>query len=122
VLWVDPNVALVWGDYDLTIEPPASARAPTYIKAGIETRRDPTAETTSVGTIQLPDPAYVHGRVAGPGGDTVEGAELKLFLVSTELSLCSEVAHAPTTCPIPAQLQARDMSDSDGLVRLTLPR
>jgi hypothetical protein len=52
----------------------------------------------------------------------LDNAELKLFQVSTTVSLCTEVAHAPVSCPIPAQLRGRAASDSDGIVRLTLPR
>jgi len=76
----------------------------------------------SLDKITLPDAAYVHGRITGPDGASVENAELKLYLVPTELSLCSEVAHAPASCPIPAQLQDRNTSDAMGTVRLALPR
>jgi hypothetical protein len=75
-----------------------------------------------LGEVTLPDAAYVHGRITGPDGEPVENAELKLYLVSTELVLCSEVAHAPASCPIPALLQGRNTSDSKGTVRLALPR
>jgi hypothetical protein len=42
--------------------------------------------------------------------------------VANEVRLCSEVAHAPASCPIPAQLQGRNTSDPAGMVRLALPR
>jgi hypothetical protein len=128
VVWVDPNIAKVWGNYDLLIEPPSAAQAPTYIKTDIDIRRDGTPgsdgtlDSVPLGKISLPDAAFVHGRITGPGGDVVENAEIKLYLVSTELSLCSEVAHAPASCPIPAQLQGRNTSDAKGAVRLMLPR
>jgi hypothetical protein len=122
VVWVDANVAQVSGSYDLLIEPPATAQAPTYVKTEVEIQGGTTTATVLVGEIALPDAAFVHGRVTGPDGDSVENAELKLYLPSTELALCSEVAHAPMSCPIPAQLQGRNTSDAKGTVRLALPR
>jgi protocatechuate 3,4-dioxygenase beta subunit len=122
VVWVDANVATVWGHYDLLIEPPPAAQAPAYTKSEIEIPRDGTLDAVSLGEITLPEAAFVHGRITSPTGDSLEKAELKLYQVSTALGLCSEVAHAPTSCPIPAQLQGRATSDSDGIVRVTLPR
>jgi hypothetical protein len=72
--------------------------------------------------INLPDAAFIHGRVAAPDGRAVEGAEVRVYEVSTQLTLCSEVEHAPASCPIPAALQARNTSDAEGTVRLALPR
>lgn len=122
VVWVDANVAQVWGSYDLLIEPPTTAQAPTYVKAGVETQDGNTTDAVPLGEVALPDAAFVHGRVTGPDGEPVENAELKLYLASTELALCSEVPHPPMSCPIPAQLQARNTSDVKGTVRLALPR
>jgi hypothetical protein len=122
VVWVDRNVAQVWGHYDLLIEPPTTALAPTYIKAEVEIPPDAMLDAVTLGEIVLPDAAFVHGRITGPDGEPVENAELKLYLVSNELSLCKEVAHAPPSCPIPSQLQGRNTSDGKGTVRLVLPR
>ena len=124
VLYVDPtvpNVLQSWGDYDLSIEPPTSSRAPT-IRFEFPIPRFSAIDAATVPDIVLPDAAHVHGRITGPDGKSVENAELRLYLVSTQLTLCSEVAHAPSSCPIPAQLQARNTSDSEGTVRLLLPR
>jgi len=72
--------------------------------------------------INLPDAAFIHGRVAAPDGRAVEGAEVRVYEVSTQLTLCSQVEHAPASCPIPAALQARNTSGAEGTVRLALPR
>jgi hypothetical protein len=122
VVWVDANIAQIWGDYDLVFEPPATSQAPTYIKTEVEIPRDGTLDSVTLEDTVLPDAAFVHGRITGPDGQAVDNAELKLYVVSTELKLCSEVAHAPSSCPIPAQLQGRDTSDPEGTVRLALPR
>jgi hypothetical protein len=122
LLRVDPNIADVWGHYDLIFEPPAGTRAPSYVFPDYEIPRFGTHDVANIDPIQLPDPAFVHGRITGPDGRSVEDAELKLYLVSTQLTLCSQVQHAPTSCPIPAQLRARNTSDDEGTVRLILPR
>lgn len=126
VLWVDSTIGQVWGDYELVIEPPATTRdaatrAAAFVKSGVGVRGAST--TYSVSDIVLPDPAFVHGRVTGPGGEAVDGAELKLY-TNAQLgqSLCAEVPHAPLSCPIPAQLLGRNTSDAEGIVRLALPR
>jgi hypothetical protein len=123
VVWVDPRVGLIWGDYDLVIEPPVALRAPSYVQSGIAIPRNSALDGLALGEIAVPDAAFVHGRIAvAPNGEPVAGAELKLYRVSPSLALCSEVAHAPPSCPIPAQLQARNTSDAKGMVRLALPR
>ena len=122
VVWVDPsvpNVSESWGSYDLLIEPTTSARLSTLTVPEVSLRGAPP-DAVTLPDIQLPDPAFVHGRITGPDGKSVQGAELKLYRVTTQLTLCSEVAHAPASCPIPAQLLARNTSDSDGTVRLIL--
>lgn len=129
LLWVDPNVATIWGYYDLVIEPSAGSRAPGFVLPEFAIPRNPTLDAVTVGypsatasSVQLPESSFIHGRITGPDGTPVEGAEAKVYEVSTQLALCSEVAHAPASCPIPAGLQARNTSDDDGTVRLTLPR
>jgi hypothetical protein len=119
LLWVDASVTRVPGAYDLLIEPPSTARAPTYVKT---TELAGASDAMAIGTIGLPDAAFVHGRVIGPDGEPVENAEIKLYLGQVELDLCSQLVHAPASCPIPASLQARDTADDDGIVRLALPR
>ena len=57
-----------------------------------------------------------------PGGNTISGAELKLFRVETSADLCALVPHAPASCPIPAALLGRGAADKDGVVELRLPR
>jgi hypothetical protein len=124
VLWVDPNipnVAQSWGDYDLLIDPPMSAAAPTVVTE-FAIPRSSVLDAATVPSIALPDPARIHGRITGPDGKPVDKAELKLYRISTQLTLCSELAHAPASCPIPADLLDRNTSDSDGTVRLVLPR
>jgi hypothetical protein len=122
VLWVDPSVAQVPSSYDLLIEPSGKAQAASVVKSEIATRFDVALDAASLGDVQLPDAAFVHGRIVGPDGTEVSGAELKLFRVNTVFALCTEVSHAPSSCPIPAVLQGRGTSDAAGTVRVALPR
>jgi hypothetical protein len=132
VLRVDPNVDQIWGYYDLVVEPAAGTRAPSFVVPEFMIPRNPKLDPVTVAYavpdptapagIYLPDAAFIHGRITGPDGVAVEGGELKIYRVSTQLTLCSQVAHAPASCPIPAEIQARNTSDGDGTVRLTLPR
>jgi hypothetical protein len=133
VLRVDPIVDSAPGYYDLVIEPAAGTRAPSFVVPEF-----PIPQTTALAPvtitypfhladgmapgIYLPDAAFIHGRVASPDGRAVEGAEVRVYEISTQLNLCSEVDHAPASCPIPAALQARNTSDPEGTVRLALPR
>lgn len=121
-VFVDVNVADTWARYDLVFEPPAGARAPSFTLADVEIPRMGNQTAVDVGDLNLPDAAFVHGRIADPLGGSLEDGELKLYRVTTDLALCTQVAHAPTSCPIPAQLQGRNTSDTEGTVRLTLPR
>jgi hypothetical protein len=121
-LWVDPSITQVYGHYDLAIEPPASLRVPAYVVPEVEIPGTPMLDTVALHDIVLPGASFLHGRITDPKGAPVENAELKLYRVSTELALCAQVQHAPASCPIPAQIEARNTSDSDGTVRLALPR
>jgi len=122
ILWVDPSVAQIWGHYDLVFEPPSTMRAPSFLKPDFAIPQVATFDTLDLDKVAMPDAAYVHGRITGPDGVPVPDAELKLYEISTEVNLCSEVAHAPTSCPIPAQLQGRNAASNDGAVQLALPR
>ena len=54
--------------------------------------------------MQLPDAAHVRGFVFDSEGARLEGAEVKLFQVQTDLTVCNETRFAPQDCPIPALL------------------
>lgn len=122
VLFVDRTIGDVWGHYDLVFEPSATTRAPAFVLPEVEIPRDDRDEIELEATVRLPDAAFVRGQVTDPAGEQVEAAELKVFRISTSLTLCGQVKNAPTSCPIPAQLQGRGGSDGDGVVRIALPR
>jgi hypothetical protein len=121
-LWVDASVASTWGHYDLMIEPPATALAPPYTVHDADFPDLATLTAFDLGTLQLPSAAYVHGQLVDRLGQPIENGELKLYTVNTQLTLCSEVLHAPSSCPIPAQIEGRSTSDEKGNVRIVLPR
>lgn len=141
VLRVDPfvlrgdgmNIDQIWGYYDIVIEPAAGTRAPSFVVREFPIMRNAALNPLTITypftlpdgmapNIYVPDGAFIHGRATSPDGHPVEGAEVRVYEVSTQLTLCSQVDHAPASCPIPAALQARNTSDDEGTVRLALPR
>jgi hypothetical protein len=127
VLWVDPMILGTWGRYDLMFEPPASgsrpARAPAWVVPDVEIPTTVEVASVPMTQVQLPDAAYVRGTVTAPDGQTLTGAEVKVFRMadSFESPLCSQVRNAPVSCPIPASLLGRGTSNTEGVVRLALP-
>lgn len=122
VVWVDGGIGTTRGSYDLLIEPPVTSLAPTYARPDAIIPMDATVTTLDLDRIDLPSAAYVHGQLNDGRGQPVANAELKLYAVSTRLDLCSQVSHAPSSCPIPAVIQGRSTSDTTGTVRIVLPR
>ncbi|HWU85885.1 MAG TPA: hypothetical protein VN253_01340 [Kofleriaceae bacterium] len=112
----------IWGHYDLTFEPAGKSIAPNWTQPDIELPRDAAVDTLPVGIIQRPDGAHVRGVVFDSAGARLQGAEVKLFRVQTDLTVCSEVRFEPQDCPIPALLMGRGASDGNGVVRLSVPR
>jgi len=122
VVWVDPLVADVWGHYDLDFETPTGSISPSWTQSDIEIPRVLGQTTFDLGDVTLPPAAHVHGRITDPGGTVVQGADLRIFQIMTDTSLCTQVADPPDQCQIPAQLVGSGTSDDQGWVRLTLPR
>ena len=106
VLWVDSMVDEIWGRYDLVIEPPPTAFAPTYIASELMIPRSSTLDAFSVGDLTVPDAARVHGQIIDPAGGVVEGAELKLYLAEPSTALCSEVKHSRRRARSPPRSRA----------------
>jgi len=121
VVWVDPYLAGVWGHYDLSIEPASGADSPLWTVPDIEIPRA-GQPVVSLGDVTIPDAANIHGRITDPTGNPVEGGELRVFSISADHSLCTQVSYPPGDCVIPAQLVGHGTSDASGVVRLTLPR
>jgi hypothetical protein len=134
VLFVDPFIATVdgeienedvWGYYDISFVPTETTNAPLWTQMEIEIPRDPTLTQLAINKIALPDAAHVHGTIVDPFGELVEDAELRLFRVEDPqafLSFCADLNNPPASCPIPAFLLGRGVSDAAGVTRLTLPR
>ena len=114
--------ATVWGSYDLSFEPTTKSRMASWTKTGVELPRDDAQSTAALGTIQLPDAAYVRGAIYDHENARVEGAEVKLYRVQSNPSLCQNTRYEPASCPIPPLLLGRATSGDDGVARLTLPR
>lgn len=114
--------APVWGQYDLTFEPAAKARAPSWTRTNIDLPTDDTQGRRALEEVRLPDAAFVRGNVFDDENARVEGAEVKLYQVQADPTLCQETRFEPPSCPVPPLLLGRGSSDEDGVARLTLPR
>ena len=121
VVYVDPFIGDIWGHYDLDFEPPVSARAPNWTAADIAIDRVTGQTTKSLERLTIPDASFIHGRITTAQGDPVDKAELRMFQLVSNTTLCAEVAH-PGDCVIPAQLQGHGTSGVSGIAWLTLPR
>jgi hypothetical protein len=121
-VWVDPFVANVWGHYDLAFEPATGATAPSWTWPDVEIPRVQNLTSQPVGTLDVPDAAFIHGQLSDPSGMPIPTGELRVFGVTTDLSLCSQVPNPPANCVIPAELLGHGTADDQGVVRLTLPR
>ena len=123
VVFVDPALDAVTGTYDVTLEPPSGSSVPSFTVTDVAIPAGAKGpDIVALGTITLPDAASLHGRISDPGGNSVEGAELRVFRLPADQLLCTQVTNAPKKCQVPAQLQAHATSDQDGLVRFILPR
>ena len=130
VLHIDPSVLAsdggeVYGYYDLVFAPTEGSSAPTWTVFDVEVPRTSMLSQVVLDPIVLPDAAHIHGRIVDPFGDVIEAAELKLFRIQDPQAVsgaCTELPHAPSSCPIPAYLMGRGVTDTDGIARLTLPR
>lgn len=121
-VWVDPAVASAWGHYDLFFETPEGSRAPNWAIPDYEIPRDPTLTTISLGTVTIPDAAYLHGKIVDGNGNLVEGSLMRVFQLSTNETVCREVLNAPEECAGDAKALGHGESDENGIVRFSLPR
>jgi len=126
VIYVDPSVDLfpdtLWAHYDLEFDAPAGTSIASWTLPDLEIPRDPTLSTLDVPVATLPDTSYLHGQLADPNHLRVSDGELRIFSISTNSTLCSEVMYPPPGCMVPAQLAGRAASGDDGTVKLALPR
>src|SRR5262249_2644908 len=122
-VYVDPLIAGAWGYYDLEFEPPMTSGAPLWTVSDLAIPRSLMVTSVELDKVTIPDAAWIHGRITDSGGMPVGGGELRVFVPPPpNPSLCTQVAHAPDDCAIPAQLVGHGTSDDTGTVRLTLAR
>ena len=121
-LWVDPMIEQAWGYYDLDFSVPQGIAAASWTHSEIAIPHQAGLAQIALGNEPLPATAFMHGTVAGPGGGTVAGGELRIFQIETDTSLCSLVEVPPDPCAIPAVEIGDGTSADDGTLQLALPR
>jgi len=121
VVWVDPFLANVPGGYQLTFEPPMGSRSAPWTPPEIALPPETQLTMYPLMNVTIPDAAFLHGMIVGPDGGPVTGAELRIYQVITDQSLCG-TGNAPANCVVPAAQLGDGTSDATGTVALTLPR
>jgi len=121
-VWVDPTVADAWGHYDVFFETPEGSSSPDWEIPDFEIPRVTTQKEITLGDVQIPDAAYLHGNIVDGNGMIVEGSLLRVFQLSTNDDVCREVLNAPEECEGDAKVMGHGESDAQGTVRFTLPR
>jgi len=122
LLWVDPAIADTWATYDLFFETPSSSAAPNWRMADQDLPRQINAEARDLGAIVLPDAARFHAKIVASDGTSVEGADLRIFQIYSNDTVCMEVGHPPDICAPATVVQGHAESDDVGKLTLTLPR
>lgn len=122
LLWVDPAVADTWATYDLFFETPSSSSAPNWRIPDQDLPRQLNAEARDLGSITLPDAARFHAKIVASDGTSVEGADLRIFQIYSNDTVCMEVAHPPDVCAPATVVLGHSESDDVGKLTLTLPR
>jgi hypothetical protein len=126
LIYVDRSVDLfpdtLWGRYDLEFDAPAGVSIASWTVPDFEIPRDPSLGTLDVPDARLPDTAYLHGQIADPNHLRVSDGELRIFAISPDSTLCSQVPYPPADCMVPAQLAGHAASGDDGTLKLALPR
>lgn len=123
-LWIDPIVMGTPAIYDFSIEPPAASLLPRWTIDKQAFDQAPPTQTgqtnVDLGTVNLPPASLAHGPVTGPDGSAVSQAEIRVYMVTDNSSLCMHLGNLPG-CHAPAVLRALTDSMDDGAVRLVLP-
>ncbi|MCE9578020.1 MAG: hypothetical protein K8W52_33115 [Deltaproteobacteria bacterium] len=117
-VWVDPELVGKLASYDLTCDPPEGARLPRWAFRDVGVAS--LVANVDLGGLVLPPGRHVRGIVTDTYGTPVPGAELRLFEIVNDPSLCG-LGRLPADCILPAALRARDRSDELGVVELVVP-
>jgi hypothetical protein len=115
-LWVDPEADGVAARYDVTLQPPQYSGVPRDTVPDLD-----AGANVSLGEVWMPDTAFVRGDVTSPYGWAIGDATVVFYEMVSDLTACI-AQNAPTDCRPPPRILATGQSDSDGIVRLALPR
>lgn len=117
-LFVDPLVLGALVTYDFELVPPQGSLLPRWSLDGLPA--DAKGTTMALGELWLPDASYARGPVTDASGAPVPGAEVRVYEVATDTTICA-LAQDPSACVLPARLRALAESDGSGRVKLVLP-
>lgn len=120
LVWVDRELVGEAATYDVDVSPaPFSSEAPSWTFEDIEVPAE--GEAVDLGQLVLPEASYARGLVRDGHGNTVEGAELRIYQLGAA-DYCTRVLEIGTAdCVPPARLRGIWASDDQGTVRVVLP-
>lgn len=122
LLFVDPAVVDTWATYDLFFETPTGSAAPNWRMPDQDLPRQLNADARDLGQIVLPAAARFHAKIVAGDGQSVEGADLRIFQIYSNDTVCMEVSHPPDVCTPATVAVGHSESDDLGKLTLTLPR
>lgn len=123
VLWLEESLLGTPATYDLSMQP-TDRLTPPWILREIDTSQRDQSGSVHLGTTTLPRAAYVRGVVLSPAKEPVADAEVRLYELAEDQTLCATTdwpGERGVECLVPAQYQGPTRSSTDGRVTLVLP-
>lgn len=124
VVWLEESLLGSVASYDLSLRP-VEQLAPRWSLHDIDMTQRDEIGTVNLGMMQFPGAAYVRGTVRAPDGEPVSGAEVRLYALSEDQTLCTTTSwpgDGDAECLVPPRYRGPTHSRSDGQVTLVLPK
>ncbi len=123
LLWLDPTLLGKDAEYDLAFSPPARSGAPRWTRTRVSVANTDELDVVDLGTVPLPSASYARGMVRDASGQVVPGAEVRLYQLNMDSSLCDGAIRPASVelCEPPAILRGVWRADDMGQVQVILP-
>ena len=123
VMWLEESLLGVPAAYDLGMQP-TDRLAPPWVLREIDTSQRDQSGTVHLGTTTFPRAAHVRGVVLSPAKEPVAGAEVRLYELAEDQTLCTTTdwpGERGAECLVPPRYQGPTRSGEGGKVTLVLP-
>ncbi len=124
LLWLDPLLGNWEAGYDIEIVPPASSDAPHWSVNNVRFNQDDLGWINrDLNIVTLPEASYARGSIVTSDGETLANAEVRIYQISEEYSICETAEpRGGVECVPPARPRGVWQADDTGSVWLILPR